>query len=214
MIHAVIFDMDGVISDTQKLHAAVESKLLARFGIDLSPEEISRRYAGVKTKEFFSQLLEEKKINFAIDQLLDEKWNEMETLARDKVDAIPGSIALIKILNDEGFPLAVASASNLRYVEAVLKSLNVFGYFNAVVSGDMVRNGKPDPESFLLAARKLLTPPEQCLVIEDGVSGMEAARRADMYCVGLVEDSTKEYPTSNLVKGIEEITIGYIRGLS
>jgi beta-phosphoglucomutase family hydrolase len=214
MVKAVIFDMDGVISDTQKLHAEVESKLLARFGVVLSPEEITKRYAGVRTREFFSRLLEEQGAVFDIDQILEEKWEEMAILADDKVEEIPGSIALIKSLKAAKFPLAVASASNLRYVTTVLKKLGVDDAFDSVVSGDMVQKGKPDPESFLLAATNLGISPEQCLVIEDGISGMEAARSAGMYCIGLVHDLTKIYPTANLVSTMEEITLDRVRALS
>lgn len=73
MIKAIIFDMDGVISDTQKLHSRVESELLSRFDINITPEEITQRYSGVKTKEFMSQLLTAKAAEFDINELLLEK---------------------------------------------------------------------------------------------------------------------------------------------
>jgi beta-phosphoglucomutase-like phosphatase (HAD superfamily) len=73
MIKAVIFDMDGVISDTQKLHSKVESDILSRFGINISPDEITFRYAGVKTKEFFKDLLTDKGVVFSLDELIEEK---------------------------------------------------------------------------------------------------------------------------------------------
>ena len=73
MIKAVIFDMDGVISDTQKLHAKVESELLSRFNVNFTPEEITFKYAGVKTKEFFNDLLSKEGKEFDLDQLMKEK---------------------------------------------------------------------------------------------------------------------------------------------
>lgn len=73
MIKAVIFDMDGVISDTQKLHAKVEAGILSKFGINISPEEITLRYSGVRTKEFFKELLTEAKVDFNLEELISEK---------------------------------------------------------------------------------------------------------------------------------------------
>ena len=73
MIKAIIFDMDGVISDTQKLHSKVESDILSRFGINITPDEITFKYAGVKTREFFNELLTHKKIEFNLDDLMEEK---------------------------------------------------------------------------------------------------------------------------------------------
>ena len=214
MINAVIFDMDGVISDTQKLHAKVESTILAGFGIHLSPEEITMRYAGVRTREFLSDLLNAQEKPYDIEALLEEKWSIMEKLAGEEVEEIPGSVALINDLRERGVPLAVASASNLAYVRTVLQKLGVFEKFQAVVTGDMVQKGKPDPESFLLAAEKLGVAPSECLVIEDGISGMEAARRASMHCIGLVENLDKDYPTKNLVTSMKDISFSYIQTLS
>jgi len=211
---AVIFDMDGVISDTQKLHSRVESELLAQFGVTLTPQQITEKYSGVRTKDFFQELLFGQGHVFDIDELMDRKWQRMKGLASGQVDAIDGSRELIKTLYDNGLPLAVASASNLNYVQSVLDKLNVTKYFKSIISGDMVTNGKPDPEIFLLASNKLEIVPEECLVIEDGISGMEAARKANMFCIGLVPNLNKNYPTNNKVLSLREITIDYLRDIT
>lgn len=213
MIQAVIFDMDGVISDTQKLHSLVESKLLQRYGIEISPEEITQKYSGVRTKDFFDELLQKQQLEYDLNALMDEKWKEMEKYAQKSVDAIDGAINLIKQLSQSQYPLAVASASNLNYVTTVLKSLEIIDYFSYIVSGDMVSKGKPDPESFLLASKKIDVPPENCLVIEDGISGMQAAKDGNMKCVGLVKDITKSYPTRNIITSLSQITPKYISQL-
>lgn len=212
MIKAIIFDMDGVISDTQKLHSKVESEILSKFGINIDPEEITKRYAGVRTKEFMDVLLKQATVEYDIDNVLSEKWAQMEKYAAS-VEAIDGAIELIKKLSNANYPLAVASASNLNYVKNVLTALGVFEYFSAIVSGDMVGKGKPDPESFLLAASKLGVAPEYCLVIEDGASGMQAARDGGMACIGFVDDTTKEYPTHNLVTTLKELSLDNILAL-
>ena len=210
MIKGIIFDMDGVISDTQKLHSKVESELLGRYGIKITPSEITAKYSGVRTKEFFDHLLRKQKQEYDLDLLIKEKWSQMAKFAAESVDAIDGSVELIQRLSRAGYPLAVASASNLNYVETVLKTLGIIDHFSGIVSGDMVSKGKPDPESFLLASSKIRIPPEYCLVIEDGVSGMQAAISGGMKCIGLVVDCSKSFPTKNLITSLLEITPDYI----
>ena len=210
MIKGIIFDMDGVISDTQKLHSKVESELLRRYGVNITSSEITARYSGVRTREFFDYLLKKQNKKYDLESLMEEKWSQMEKFATESVEAIDGSIELIQRLSYNGYLLAVASASNWNYVQTVLKTLKVFDYFSYIVSGDMVTKGKPDPESFLLASSKIKIPPENCLVIEDGISGMKAAIAGGMKCIGLVENKEKLYPTKNLVTSLSEITIEYI----
>jgi len=213
MIEGIIFDMDGVISDTQKLHAKIESDLLKRFGLEISPEEITKKYSGVRTKDFFDDLLKRQNKNYNLEKLMEEKWKEMKRLAREHVDEIPGATNLIKNLYKNSFSLAVASASSLEYVKSIIAALGVSEYFDAVISGDMVLKGKPDPEIFLLAASKIDVIPEKCLVIEDGINGMEAAKSAKMKCIGLVSDKKGIYPTENLVLSLSEITLEYLKNV-
>jgi HAD superfamily hydrolase (TIGR01509 family) len=210
MIKGIIFDMDGVISDTQKLHSKVESRLLGKYGVQITPEQITKKYSGVRTREFFDDLLKAQGAEYDLDLLMEEKWSEMRKAASESIWAVDHSVELIKRLSSEGYPLAVASASNLKYIQSVLKALGVIDYFEYIVGGDMVAKGKPDPESFLLAASKIEINPENCLVIEDGISGMEAAKRGGMYCVGLVENINESYPTENLVVSLSEITQDYL----
>ncbi|MEK6969247.1 MAG: HAD family phosphatase [Nanoarchaeota archaeon] len=210
MIKGIIFDMDGVISDTQKLHSKIESQLVGECGVKITPEEITRRYSGRRTREVFEELLKSQGIKSDLDLLMNKKWSQMEKLASESVDAIDGSIELIKRLSSEGYLLAVASASNLNYVQSVLRTLDVIDQFRYIVSGDMVSKGKPDPESFLLAASKINVTPENCLVIEDGRSGMEAAKKGKMFCIGLVKNNREPYPTKYLVTNLSEITPNYL----
>lgn len=205
--------MDGVISDTQKLHSRAESDILARLGVNVEPEDITKKYAGVRFKDFFGELLGEKSASCDMEKLIQEKWEKMERLASVAVEEVPGSQNLIKMLADNGYGLAVASASNCDYVERVLAALDVKKYFQAVVGGDMVKKGKPDPEIFLLASERIKIAPPNCLVIEDGISGMEGAKKAGMQCIGLVNNPAGDYPTKNLVLGLEEITPEYINSL-
>ena len=214
MIKAVIFDMDGVIANTQKTHSALEVQILKRYGVDISPKELEKRYAGVRVKQLFTEMLKDAPDKtYDVEALVIEKRKRMMELANIGVEPIPGSPPLIKTLHEANFKLAIGSASQENYVEKITTSLGLRKYFEALSTGDMVEKGKPNPDIFLLAAKKLSVKPENCLVIEDGVSGMIAAKKAGMKCIGLVEDKLEEYPTKNLVESLSEITIAFIKSL-
>lgn len=202
---AVIFDMDGVISDTQKLHSSVESDILKEYDVHMSPEEITEKYAGVKIFDLFSELLGH--TNADIPTLVEKKRAHMLSLAQESVDPIEGSQEFIRSLRNQEYKLAVASASHLPYIFAVLESLDVKDHFGAIASAQEVKHGKPEPDVFLLAAERLGVEPQKCAVIEDGISGMIAANKAGMYSIGLVpEVDTKKYPAQKLVRSFSELS--------
>ncbi len=213
MIKGIIFDMDGVVSDTQRLHAQVDAELFRGLGVNINPDEITRRYAGMRTRDVFAEILKDHGLNHDLGSLIDLKWSIIERMALETVEPVKGSIDLIKRLFVEGYPLAVVSGSNFRYMRIVLERLDVFQYFSCVIGGDMVIEGKPDPEGFFLAASKIGVRPEACLVIEDGINGMIAAKRAGMFCIGLVKDKEKEYPIDDLVTSLSEITLDRLKGM-
>lgn len=208
MIKAIIFDMDGVISDTEKVHAAVETGILGKFGIKMSEDEFSDKYAGIPSNVFIRELLGSHGVNANVEKIIENKWKKVIKIVGKRVSPMPGALELIKVLKKEKYKLAVGSSSIPEFVELILKKLEIRGYFNAVITIKDVKNGKPDPEIFLLAAKKLGVKPENCVVIEDGRSGMLAAKRAGMRCVGLVKDkSRKDYPADILVESLNKVDI-------
>ncbi len=206
---AIIWDMDGVISDTQHLHATIEAELLERFGIIMTPEEITNKYAGVRTADFFTDLLTKKGVtNFNVDKLMAEKWVGASNSVKE-VKAIPGVTKLLKEASKRGILQAVASASGQVYVNAVLNQLGIKNYFKAIITGDQVSKGKPDPEIFLKAAQAINVNPQECIVIEDGRSGMIGAKKANMKCIGLVYDKS-DYPADFKVDNLNKLTLDFI----
>jgi HAD superfamily hydrolase (TIGR01509 family) len=138
----------------------------------------------------------------------------VEELARKSVDPIDGIYELLALFKNLNLKLAVASASNLTYANIVLDHLKVYDYFLSIISGDMVTKGKPEPDIFLLAANRLNIDPEDCLVIEDGISGMIAANRAGMKCIGLIKNiDFNKYPTKNQILSLKDITKEYLLSL-
>jgi len=213
MIKAIIFDMDGVISDTQRLHASIEISLLKKHGIDISPEELTTNYAGISDKEFFTKIFEVCGVTTDVKDVIKEKWDKMMPLAVNNILPIPGAIKIINDLKEAGFKLGVASSAPIKFIELVLKELGLKDKFQAVTSVEDVEYSKPNPEIFLLTAKKLNVNPKDCVVIEDAESGMIAAKKAGMKCIGLVNKNDEKYHADLLITSLENLTVEEIINL-
>lgn len=143
-----------------------------------------------------------------------EKWEEMEKEVSWGIQEIPGSVSLVRDIRAVSFPLGVASSSPMHFIEKVLHSLRIRDNFSALASSEEVAYGKPAPDVFLLCANRLGVLPRECVVIEDGIAGMEGAKRAGMKCIGLVPDRNKTgYPADLLVERLCELSPGLFKSL-
>ncbi|MBU1000032.1 HAD family phosphatase [Patescibacteria group bacterium] len=215
MINAIIFDMDGVISDTLSIHCEAESKVLLRYGIQISPQEILSEFNAVPDRVMFKTLFKRFNCSFDLQKVEDEKWELFQELAKDKIQTIPGSLKFINILKKNGFILGLASSAPLRIINLVLETLRIREKFQAVVCTEEVKNGKPAPDIFLLAANKLKVNPRDCVVIEDAVKGIQAAKAAGMKCIAITTTHKKEElkKADKIIDSFEELSIKEIQDL-
>jgi len=187
---AVIFDMDGVLLDSEPLHFAALNDMLAPEGVTVRPEE-NQHLLGTTVEDTFRWIMD----RFALPEPVEtyKRRYDERILERLKGDLQPsaGLIAVLDHLTHLGMPLAVASSSNRAWVEATLRSLNIRERFRVVVSGEDVERGKPDPEIYLAAAKLLGVNPDVCLVFEDAPTGIQSAKRAGMKVVALRTPYTK-----------------------
>ncbi len=208
---AVIFDMDGVIADTQRIHARLEAEVLATYDLIIHPDEISRRFAGMSGKDMFATVFGEagraSPYTPEISDLIAQRFCE----CADEIVGIEGTIERIKALYGMT-RLAVASASRPTVIDLVLGTVGVKRYFSATASSREVAKGKPAPDVFLLAAGRLNVEPKNCVVIEDGISGMLGARAAGMRCVALASDGRTNFPADLVVKDLREVPIEWLLG--
>ncbi len=217
MITTVIFDMDGVISDTQILHASIESQLLAKQGIYLSPDEITKKYASMRDRDLFQQLFQEHRVQAPLDEVIAEKWALMRATVQEILTPMPYALSLVRQLSS-AFTLGLASSSPPDFIEYVLKRFSIYERFKAITSSHEVERSKPFPDVFLLAAQKLQKQPAECAVIEDSYNGMLAAKRAGMKCIGyvangVVEGVKPEYPADVVVDSLEKVSGEMIKEL-
>ena len=181
---AVIFDMDGVLLDTQKYHAIVEAELLRELGLIVEPAELTRRFAGVPLEEKFSTLAHEHGFSVNLNKLRQEKDRRYVELLRKEIVPIPGAIELVDWLKLRHVRVGLATTTDSRVFGVIDEKMHFWDLFDAVVTGDEVEHGKPSPDIFLEAARRLGVPPEDCVVVEDGQNGVKAARKAGMLAIG------------------------------
>jgi HAD superfamily hydrolase (TIGR01509 family) len=184
-IEAIVFDMDGVLIDSEPIWRAVEREQFARVGIDLAEEDLFATM-GVRIADVVERWY------------LRHPWSEpsREAVAEGIVDGVvraigergqllDGAMAAVDHVRALGLRVALASSSPMSLIQAVLSLDGLAARFDAVVSGEDEELGKPDPGVYLSAARALEVPPERCLAVEDSINGVRAAKAAGMVCVAV-----------------------------
>jgi HAD superfamily hydrolase (TIGR01509 family) len=186
---AVIFDLDGVLLDSEPIYLAATNGVLAREGKYLSAEE-NASYIGVRFRDMLAEIIPRMGLAHDADYYIAESQIEVLRAFGGPLAPPPGARELIERLADHDVPRAVGSSSSHSWVDQVLTNLGVRQYFPIVVGGDEVTHGKPEPDIFLRCAELLGVAPARCAVIEDSVNGVLAARRAGMTAIGLRTAST------------------------
>jgi beta-phosphoglucomutase family hydrolase len=188
---AVLWDMDGTLVDSAEYHWQAWRETMSREGSPITHEQFQTSF-GQRNDSILRQWLGEKLPSELIQRIGDAK----EALYRQHVrqhgiSALPGALEWIHLLQKHGWMQAIASAAPLANVETILEVLRVSKCFEAIVSAEDVHRGKPDPEVFLIAARKLGVTPEHCIVVEDAEHGVEAARAARMKSIGVSQNDKR-----------------------
>ncbi len=179
-----IFDLDGVLLDSEPLHVEATNQVLQRFGHKLTVEE-NARFMGLADREYWEALLEHFGLK-GVDPvpLAREKARVYTALIQERpLQPFPGVRETLEGLARAGWRMAVASSSRREDIEIILRRLGIRVFFQAVVSGEEVPRSKPDPAIFLEAARRLNCDPGACVVVEDSLNGIQAALRAGMRVV-------------------------------
>jgi HAD superfamily hydrolase (TIGR01509 family) len=194
-IQAVIFDMDGLMIDSESLHKEAWQVTLRHFGYELD-EALFAQLVGLRTREDAVLLREHFRLPVMAEVLARQRNDLFLASLPGRVKPMPGLRELIAQVRVRRLRSAVATSGERRYVDAVMRELNLGGVFDAIAVAEDVERGKPAPDVYLLAARRLGLPPAQCLALEDAPNGVLAAKAAGMRCVVVPNEITRSLDLS------------------
>lgn len=217
MIHTVIFDMDGVIVDTEPVHHYAYYQHFSQLNIEVTDTHY-QSLTGNSTRNVFQKLKDHFNLEHEVEHLIQTKRNLFNDAFDTKEDLhlIEGVEDLIKDLYNNGLELIVASSASKVTIDRVFKRFNLYPYFSHIVSGEDFPKSKPDPAIFLHAASLSKHPKNQCIVIEDSTNGIKAAHAAGIYCIGYqsVNSKGQEYSLANkIISHFSEINAEIIQNL-
>jgi len=217
MIQTVIFDMDGVIVDTEPVHHYAYNQHFKQLNITVSPEMYAS-FTGFSTKNTFEKLKEHFDIKEDIASLIETKRSLFNDAFDQKEDLflLEGVEDLIKDLHSNGIQLVLASSSAKVTINRVFQRFGLHQYFSHIVSGEDFPQSKPHPAIFIKAAELAQTPVENCIVIEDSTNGIRAAKAAGIYCIGYdsVNSKLQDYSKADLViSAFSELNFERVRNL-
>ena len=183
-LEAVLFDMDGVIIDSEPLWSKAEQQLLARRNLSYS-SQLKAAMMGLDSSEAVGFLIKHYNLQESVGDVVEERNQLIADLFRQFLQPMPYALQLVRSVRAAEIKTGLASSSPKELVDLALGRLNITGLFDFILSGDQVARGKPAPDIYLTAARELGVGHENCLVIEDAPHGVAAAKAAGMFCVAI-----------------------------
>lgn len=212
---AFIFDMDGVIIDSEPIHARAKLAVLEEYGVKLeNPRAELEAFVGRSAKDFWQTM------KARYPDILKPEWYVlaarkqeiyMGIMASDKtIKPIEGVVDLLQQIRDKGYRIALGTSSVRIRAESVLRQLGVIDFFEEIATSDEVERAKPAPDIYLKAAEKLGLEPKDCNVVEDAAAGVRAAKAAGMYCIAIINPSSGVQDLSaadEIVKKYEDIKL-------
>ena len=216
--YGIIWDVDGTLVDTAEQHFQAWKDLCAEFDRPFTRPDFAATF-GRRNPEILQYLFGDRFNEKEVADLGYRKEEFYKTAARGGVALLPGVRPLLEGLQAEGFLQAIGSSAPRGNVDLILELTESASFFQAIVAMEDTERGKPDPQVFQVAARKLETTPERCLVFEDAVAGVQAARASGMKCVAV--SFVGHHPAASLrqagadlvVKTLEEVSVSVVRGL-
>lgn len=211
MIKAFIFDMDGVIVNSEPELVKIEIEYMANFGVEITKKDLDE-FVGTNSYYMFDKLKKKYNLNKTVNELVDEvRGIYLDHIQlKENVNAINGVIPLIKDLHNKGIKMVVASSSPVSWIQKIIETLEIREYFQELISGDFVKDSKPAPDIFLYALDKLKVKKEEAIVIEDSENGVKAANNAGIKVIGYEGDETSNQNLSHadmVIKDFNELDL-------
>lgn len=190
-IKAVLFDMDGLMVDSEPFHLKAFNEELQKYGKYITEEENAKLYMGMSPSDESKDMVKRYDLPILAEELALAKQNNFRHFLAQEVNPQPGLLKLLQDLSQSGFKIAFASGSVKENIETVINKFQIGSLIDAYCSTQEVEKGKPAPDVYLLAAQRIGIKPDECLVLEDAPKGVEAAKAAGMTCFAIPSGSTK-----------------------
>jgi len=217
--YGVLWDMDGTLVDTAELHFAAWSAVAKEANLPFSRTDFSSTF-GWRNPEILRHLYGNRFSDKEIADLGQRKEEQYRAAGcRQGVEPLPGVRPLVQSLRQAGLKQAIGSSAPRANLDLILELTKLAPFFDALVSMEDTQRGKPDPQVFLVAAQRLAVSPNLCVVVEDAVVGVQAAKAGGMKCVAVDfvghhgEAALRKAGADLVIKSLEEITAGHIRQL-
>ncbi|NMM48591.1 HAD family hydrolase [Marinigracilibium pacificum] len=191
-IKAILFDMDGVMVDSNPYHKAAWPVYGKQIGLDIDDDLMEKHVYGHTNHDALQNLMGKKLDKELTFKMGEEKEAIFREMILPELKPVDGLIEFIDFAKSRNIKLAVASSAHRSNIDFILDGFNIRRAFECIVDGTMVENGKPEPDIFLKAAELFGFKPKECLVIEDSLAGVEAGRRAGMPTVGITTTHSKD----------------------
>lgn len=187
--------MDGVIADTAPYHLKAWQEIFQKRGVKFTEDDFRHSF-GQRNDTIIKNTLGDKVSQDEIEAMANEKEESFRRRIGQNIKPLPGVIELLRSLKEHRFKMALASSAPMENIQLLTQSLGISSYFQSIISDEDVTEGKPSPQVFQLAAQKLEAEPENCIVIEDAITGVTAAKRAGMHCLAV----TTTHPGHSLME--------------
>jgi HAD superfamily hydrolase (TIGR01509 family) len=216
-IQAIVFDFDGVLADSEPLHLRAYQDVLQPLGLELTRDEYYANYLGYDDAGVFTQIAQAHGLTASDDQiaaLIEEKTRLFDGMIAAGEMLYPAAVACVHRMSAR-YPLGIASGALRHEIEAILRAGRLDRHFRFIVASGETREGKPAPDPYRRAAELHGVRPASCVAIEDSRWGIESAKGAGLWCIGI----TNTYPRDELTRAdavidsLEELTPGLIEGL-
>lgn len=218
MIKGIIYDLDDVMVNSYPLYykASVEVLNEYNFSLDKIPERVRASFPGMRVIDVAKIIMSYAKIDLSPEAYIDKIVAIIYRMMETELTTLPGLRSSLSLLKQENLKIALGSSGVKNYIDFVLDKFNLRSYFDAIVAGDQVKKGKPDPEVYRLCARKLSLQTRECVVFEDATTGIEAAKSAGCKCIAIINHNTPPQDLSQAdikINSLAEVNLDMIKSL-
>lgn len=216
MIKAVIYDMDGLMINSEPVHIIAWNKFLSEYNHSMNelPQELRSNFIGMRLVEVVKEVVSAFKLDVDPEMFQIKRDEIFLKLMREKTESMPGLFESLKLFKENNFKIALTSSGTTEYINLILKKLDIQNYFNVIVSGNDVKTGKPDPEPYLVTTKKLELNTKECLVLEDAKNGIESAKAAGCKCIAIKNPHNPPQDLSQadvILNSLEEISLDVLK---